>query len=138
MAEHMSGRGYAAHRRARGLTGGTHEAVRKAIATGRIIADADGRIDPDRADAAWAAFTRFRIDHLPRLQSHAAERFDESRELNAMIAAVVPVLSAATDADEITEIVNELVLDVFAAARRRGEMLPDPSELFELLEPREE
>lgn len=32
-------------------------AVRKAIATGRITAEADGTIDPARADAEWAANT---------------------------------------------------------------------------------
>ena len=53
----MSIRGYALHRRQLGLVGGTHEAVRKAIATGRITAGPGG-IDSEVADAQWAARTR--------------------------------------------------------------------------------
>lgn len=47
----MSRRAYAAHR------GVSDTAVRKAIATGRITVEADGSIDPDKADAQWAAHT---------------------------------------------------------------------------------
>jgi len=47
----MSRRQYASHR------GVSHTAVAKAIKTGRISLDADGSIDPERADAQWAAQT---------------------------------------------------------------------------------
>lgn len=47
----LSLRAYARHR------GVSHEAVRKAIDTGRITTDADGSIDPQRADAEWARNT---------------------------------------------------------------------------------
>lgn len=53
----LSRRAYAAHRKARGLIGGSDAAVRKAIATGRIDVEADGSINPSRADAQWAAST---------------------------------------------------------------------------------
>lgn len=47
----MSRRQYASHR------GVSHTAVAKAIKTGRISLEADGSIDPERADAQWAAQT---------------------------------------------------------------------------------
>ena len=48
----ISIRAYGRHR------GVSDTAVRKAIATGRISAEADGTINPARADAEWAASTR--------------------------------------------------------------------------------
>ena len=47
----LSRRAYAAHR------GCSESAVRKAIATGRISVEADGTIDPAKADADWDART---------------------------------------------------------------------------------
>lgn len=47
----LSRRAYAAHR------GVSDTAVRKALASGRITAEPDGTIDPDKADAQWAAQT---------------------------------------------------------------------------------
>ena len=48
----MSIRAYAQHR------GVSHEAVRKAIAAGRIQKEPDGSIDPAKADAQWQQHTR--------------------------------------------------------------------------------
>ncbi len=53
----LSRRAYARHRKERGLVGGTDAAVRKAITAGRIDVEADGTIDPAKADAQWAAST---------------------------------------------------------------------------------
>lgn len=53
----LSIRAYAQHRAAHGLPGSSHTAVRKAIQAGRITAEADGTIDPARADAQWAGQT---------------------------------------------------------------------------------
>lgn len=47
----LSRRAYARHR------GVSETAVRKAIASGRIVPEADGSIDPAKADAAWAGAT---------------------------------------------------------------------------------
>lgn len=47
----LSIRGYARRR------GVSHTAVRKALASGRITADADGRIDPVLADGQWSSST---------------------------------------------------------------------------------
>jgi hypothetical protein len=48
----MSQRMYARYR------GVSHRAVQKAIRSGRIVAEPDGRIDAIRADAMWSANTR--------------------------------------------------------------------------------
>lgn len=53
----LSRRAYAKHRKDRGLSGGTDTAVRKAIASGRIDVEADGTINPAKADRQWAAAT---------------------------------------------------------------------------------
>jgi len=53
----LSIRAYAQHRAGLGLPGASHTAVRKAISTGRIRQEADGTIDPARADAQWAGQT---------------------------------------------------------------------------------
>ena len=47
----LSIRAYARHR------GVSDAAVRKAISAGRITPEADGTVDPDRADAEWARNT---------------------------------------------------------------------------------
>ena len=49
-------RAYALSRKERGLPGGTHQAVRKAIASSRITLVA-GKIDPDAADYQWSTNT---------------------------------------------------------------------------------
>jgi hypothetical protein len=61
MTARLSRRGYARHREARGLQGGTDRAVRKALATGRIHLEADGKIDAAKADRAWQATTPARV-----------------------------------------------------------------------------
>ena len=56
----MSQRAYAAHRKARGLDGGSPSAVRAAITAGRLARSLtkDGKIrDPEDADAEWLATT---------------------------------------------------------------------------------
>jgi hypothetical protein len=52
---------YARSRKARGLAGGTRQAVEKAIASGRISV-IDGLIDPEVADIQWDKNTRKRAD----------------------------------------------------------------------------
>ncbi|KZL25628.1 hypothetical protein [Pseudovibrio sp. WM33] len=53
----LSRRAYAEHRKALGLPGASDMAVRKAIQSGRITVEADGSIDPAKADAQWASST---------------------------------------------------------------------------------
>jgi len=60
----MSIREYARHR------GASHTAVRKALQAGRIQQEADGGIDPERADAAWASNTRSSVETLWKPARH--------------------------------------------------------------------
>ena len=53
MAEGMSIRAYAEHRKKRGLTGGSAWSVQKALKEGRIKKGEDGKIDPAQADRDW-------------------------------------------------------------------------------------
>ncbi len=60
----LSRRAYARHR------GVSETAVRKALATGRITLDTDGKIDPDKADQQWSSQTdpaKQRGDHAKAL-----------------------------------------------------------------------
>ncbi|MGH8083463.1 MAG: hypothetical protein ACREP7_22995, partial [Lysobacter sp.] len=54
--------------------------MRKAIEKGRITAEADGTIDPARADVEWAASTRPPdgplVTRAPRARAGAASRDD--------------------------------------------------------------
>lgn len=50
-------REYARHRKESGFDGGSHAAVQKALATGRISYAQGNLIDPDLADSAWATNT---------------------------------------------------------------------------------
>ena len=67
MSTMLSARGYARHRRAAGLQGGTLRAVQKAIAAGRITTEKGGRVNPQTADQQWADRTRPHVfSHVPR------------------------------------------------------------------------
>ena len=66
----MSIREYARHR------GVSHTAVRKAIQAGRIQQEADGGIDPARADASWANNTRSSVE-TPRQPARRVETLPE-------------------------------------------------------------
>jgi hypothetical protein len=62
MAKLFSVAGYAAHRRAAGLPGGTTQAVGLAIRDGRIDRRDDGLIDAELADQQWRERTQYRAD----------------------------------------------------------------------------
>ena len=66
----MSLRAYAKHRKALGLDGGSHVAVRKAIRNHRVVEGvvADGKIIAEIADAEWERNTGPR----PRVRSRVA------------------------------------------------------------------
>lgn len=53
----LSYRAYGQHRKALGLKGTTPSAVKKAVDSGRIRLNAEGKIDPVDADAMWAGNT---------------------------------------------------------------------------------
>ena len=68
----MSLRAYAASRKERGLPGGTHGAVRKAIASKRITL-VDGKFDPGVVDYQWARRTEQYAANLPAGARAAAD-----------------------------------------------------------------
>lgn len=74
----LSRRAYAAHRKERGLPGGTDMAVRKAITSQRITVEADGTIDAAKADAQWASTTDQAFQRSPEAQQQGVERARET------------------------------------------------------------
>ena len=73
-------RGYAASRKARGLSGGSPAAVAKAINAGRITRQNDGRIDQQKADSEWLQNTEPRAQNERPLQC-VRVRADQSGEV---------------------------------------------------------
>lgn len=63
MTKGLSVTAYARHR------GVSHVAVLKAVKAGRIVKEADGSIDPDKADAAWTRNTNQAQQRKPAQQS---------------------------------------------------------------------
>ena len=86
----LSRRAYATHR------GCSESAVRKAIATGRIVTEADGTIDAAKADAMWDA----RTDPAQQRGAHARATAAETAATTATAKAALnkPVPRAALDA----------------------------------------
>jgi hypothetical protein len=80
MAAALSRRGYAKHRKARGLPGATDRAVRRALRTGRIALEADGTIDPARADRQWRASTPVRVFQNGRPMAETLARLERLEE----------------------------------------------------------
>ncbi|WIY52450.1 elements of external origin [Devosia sp. YIM 151766] len=92
--------------------------MRKAIASGRISVEADGTIDPVRADAQWAAQT----DPARQRGVHSQELGNETAAATASAKAQAvtrPVPNAAIDA------VNETMRDHAADG---GEVPPEPGD----------
>jgi hypothetical protein len=92
--ESLSYRSYAKHRAALGLPGRTLAAVQRALESGRIVADHDGRIDPIVADRAWLENTIPRDDNPAtkatrgtpdNLASAPVAALDDLRELLAKV-----------------------------------------------------
>ena len=103
----LSRRAYAAHRKKRGLPGGTDTAVRKAISAGRITAAvlSDGTIDQKKADKLWAETTDKSQQRSAASQSKAVAAAketiaaDEKREITAE--EMDAVIEGAAEADLI-------------------------------------
>lgn len=89
MASEMGYREYAAHRKAKGLRGGSLRAVQKAIESGRIVLTAAGKIDPADADLRWAATTDQALQRGP--EPAGVARADQA----AKEPEVLPVLDGA-------------------------------------------
>ena len=97
----LSIRAYARHR------GVSHVAVKKAIDTGRITPEADGTIEPNRADLEWAQNTvAARKPVAAKTVSPAAEPI---RPASAPVEPVAPPLSAGGTSLLQARTVNEVV-----------------------------
>ena len=97
----LSIRAYARHR------GVSHVAVKKAIDTGRITPEADGTIEPNRADLEWAQNTvAARKPVAAKTASPAAEPI---RPASAPVEPVAPTLSAGGTSLLQARTVNEVV-----------------------------
>lgn len=100
----LSRRAYAAHRKAKGLPGGSESAVRKAISSGRISIGAGDLIDAEVADAEWAAVTDPSQQRSSEAQAQGLQRSRETVEANehrpVPLAAVEAVNNGAADAGD--------------------------------------
>jgi len=146
MSESLSIREYARHRRARGLKGGTPSAVHKAIQAGRIQRDARGLIDPEQADAAWAASTdagrggpqpapvRERLEPSPAPPAlGAAPSFATSRAIREAYAARLAKI-AYEEKSKILVDVSRVQAEAFRRARdTRDAVLAVPGRLAAIL-----
>lgn len=70
---------YARSRKARGLQGGSPNAVFKAVQSGRITTLADGFIDFDVADIQWERNTRKRADLMPEQKQPESQAAPSAR-----------------------------------------------------------
>lgn len=119
----LSIRAYARHR------GVSHVAVKKAIDTGRITPEADGTIEPNRADLEWAqntASTR-RPAATPAAQSAKPARHSTREAVPDAVAEVAaPVLSAGGTSLLQARTVNEVVkaqTNKVRLARLKGDLV---------------
>ena len=97
----LSIRAYARHR------GVSHVAVKKAIDTGRITPEADGTIEPNRADLEWAQNTM--AARKPVAAKTASPAAEPIRPASAPVEPVAPTLSAGGTSLLQARTVNEVV-----------------------------
>jgi len=93
----LSRRAYARHR------GVAENAVRKAIAAGRITLEADGTIDPEKADRDWAARTdpaQQRGRHAPTVERPALQPSQDKAVPRAALDAVQKTLRESGEKSE--------------------------------------
>ncbi len=138
MTMSMSIREYARHR------GVSHTAVRKALQTGRIHLDADGKIDPAQADSSWANNTRSsvatsrgnaqRVETSPeqtteRQVSSGAPDYNKARAVKEFYAARLAKLEFEEREGKLVNI-DEINVQHFNRARRlRDRLLMIPRRL---------
>ncbi len=116
----LSIRAYARHR------GVSHVAVKKAIDSGRITLEADGTIDPDKADRQWERNTASL--RKPAAASRPAPKVEASRPQAREVAAepVAPPLSAGGTSLLQARTINEVVkaqTNKVRLARLKGELV---------------
>jgi hypothetical protein len=117
----LSQRGYAAHRRRNGLPGGTPRAVQKALLRGRIELAADGRIDPEQADAQWLNQTSVRKSRAQRQGSQPAKNRVAADQRDFQRGAAWIAQQVASTARRLwPAVVAGLNLDLIPEDRREG------------------
>jgi hypothetical protein len=112
MHQFLSLRAYARSRRARGLPGGTLQAVRKALASGRITAVA-GKIDPAAADAAW-------LRNTPPKPRRMVDPPRDERLLAALRGAARHLGYSAEAIEQMVEALRDVLQRVEADERPQG------------------
>jgi phage terminase Nu1 subunit (DNA packaging protein) len=109
--------------------GVTHRAVQKAIRSGRIVAEPDGRIDAVRADAMWSAFTRPRGAAPTAADLEAAQARAKAMVILQHYRAKMEQLRYEVETGKLVS-AEKVRTDVFGLARRcRDRMLGLPDRL---------
>lgn len=103
----LSLRGYARYRAEHGLPGQSLAAVQRALSDGRIQAQ-DGKIDPERADAAWLDNTRPSMQRAPKTPPPEISDFERgacwiAQDLAATVRAAWPELVAGMNFKTVPE-----------------------------------
>ena len=114
----LSIRAYARHR------GVSHVAVKKAIDTGRITPEADGTIEPNRADLEWAQNTV--AARKPAAAKAASPAAEPVRQSSTPVEPVAAPLSAGGTSLLQARTVNEVVkaqTNKVRLARLKGELV---------------
>ncbi len=117
----MSQRMYARYR------GVSHRAVQKALRSGRIVAEPDGRIDAIRADAMWSANTRPRGAPPSPADLEAAQARAKAMAILQHYRAKMEQLRYEVETGKLVS-VEKVRADVFGLARRTRDRvlgLPD-------------
>lgn len=111
----VSLRAYARHR------GVSHEAVRKALAAGRITVGPEGRIDPEAADREWDANTR-PAPGLEASEDQAPRPFAQSRAVREHYRAELARIEYEARAGRLVD-AEEVRAAAFTCARRARDLL---------------
>lgn len=139
----ISIRAYADSRRERGLPGGTPWAVQKALRSGRIRKNADGKIDPAQADADWDRQTspaRQTADRSvdgpqggPSLAQPAGLEFAQARAVRELYAARLARLEFEERQGKLVS-VDQMKVEIFRKARQvRDRMMAIPGRVADQL-----
>lgn len=127
MSRLMGLREYARHR------GVTHRAVQKALRSGRIVAEANGRIDVVRADELWSANTRSRLGSPGLYDTEAGRAYTQARLIIEHVRAKREKLEYEVEAGVLVS-AEKVRADTFALARRtRDRVLAIPARLAPVL-----
>jgi hypothetical protein len=109
----LSLRAYARSRKERGLTGGSLQAVQRAIETGRIVKAADGKIDPTAADSDWDEKTH-------PLKYHGSPKATTKKHVVGKTAALSVVATDLSAKDVVTGLHDRGMVNAMKLAKAFG------------------